>query len=84
MIAPVRKKGRWLILVSFLSAFYFLSRKSAPPEPYRLSRSLPASAQWRDSDVENAVDSKTGEVEVHIPDNMMQIGRRVLDYGRQA
>lgn len=63
---------RWLVLVSFLSAFYLLSRKSASPEPHLLSRSLLTSAQWHESDVKNAVGSKTGEVEVHIPDNMIQ------------
>ena len=63
---------RWLVLFSFLSTFYFLSRKSASPEPHLLSRSLLTSAEWHQSDVENAVDSKNGEVEVHIPENMMQ------------
>ncbi len=72
MIFLVRTKRRWLVLVSFLSILYILSRKSAPPEPHLLSRSLLTSAQWHQSDVEKAVGSKTGEVEVHIPDNMMQ------------
>ena len=72
MIAPVRKKGRWALLISCLLILYSLSRYSAPREPHLGSRSLLTSAQWHGSDVENAVGSTTGEVEVHIPDNMMQ------------
>ena len=72
MNAPVWKKGRWLLLVSFLSAFYLLSSKSALPEPHLSSRSLLTSAQWYESDVEKAVVSKSGETEVHLPDNMVQ------------
>lgn len=80
MIALSRNKARWLVLGFFLSAFYYLSRISAPPEPHLLSRSLLTSAQWHESDVEKAVAHETGEVEVHIPDNMMQnwkMGSRV-------
>ncbi|CAD6577901.1 MAG: hypothetical protein ASARMPRED_008449 [Alectoria sarmentosa] len=72
MNAPVRKRGRWPLLVSFLSAFYLLSSKSALPEPHLSSRSLLTSAQWYESDVEKAVVSKSGETEVHLPDNMVQ------------
>lgn len=72
MIAPLRKKGRWVVLVCFLSTLYLVSRKSTPPRLHLLSRSLLTSAQWHESDVENAVMSKSGEVEVHVPDNMMQ------------
>lgn len=72
MIAPVRKKGRWSLVISCLLILYSLSRYSAPREPHLGSRSLLTSAQWHGSDVENAVGSTTGEVEVHIPDNMMQ------------
>lgn len=80
MIAPLRKKVRWLIFVSFLSIIFLLSRRSARPEVYQSSRSLLTSVQWHESDVVNAVDVKTGEVEVHLPDNMMMnwgVGSRI-------
>lgn len=72
MIASVRKKGRWVVFFCLLSALYILSRNSAPPKPHQSSRSPLTSAQWHESQVENAVMSKTGEVEVHIPANMKQ------------
>ena len=68
MIAPVRKKTAWLVLVSFSSTIISLNRKSAPPKPYLPSLSLMTSALWHESDVVNAVDSKTSEVEVHLPE----------------
>ena len=71
MIAPLRKKTRWLVFVCLFSTIFFLSGRSARPKAYLSSRSLLTSAQWHESDVVNAVNMKTGEVEVHIPDNMM-------------
>ena len=71
MISLPRKTVRGIILISFFTAFYLLSRRSTAPEPHLLSRSGLASTQWHASDFETAAHFKTGQVEVHIPDNMM-------------